>query len=425
MDTTGSFTVTGAGGDCPANAANCSGGSITGSIYIQDAQNVSLNAMQIDGSAWHGVALDNVDGFLLDNSRVTNNGSAVGEQGIRARELTGPVQVTNSLFDGNFEDHIEVVNTSNPISSVVTVTGNLFDANDPVQGNNGISYASRNGANPKNVAFDIANNTFQNIRATAVQIDAEADTTHTISVGGAGAGNTFDNNNTALNLTNNFTGNVTAVIDNNVMTNHGSSGAGQVINLFSATSSAAGSSFDATVSNNTIGTSSVSDSGTPNGNALRILSQGTTTFNALVEGNAVHGVTNGGIDARARDGVATLNLTLRNNNLNFEDSIGVNIAGTANAAGETVTVCADIGGPALENTISNVELTPLFVLSGVAVQQAASAGGVSTFTLPNYVAAPADAFIDSQNTITTPGAVAAVNVFASGTFTGGASCTLP
>ncbi len=436
---TGSFfSVTGSGGDCKGNAANCSGGTISAKtgvgVDVDAARDVRLAAMQIDGSGSHGIALDNVAGFTFDNSRLTNHGDAAGEQGLRGRELSGAVNLTNSHFQGNVEDHVEVLNDTNATTSTVTVTGNLFAINNASSpGNNAINYASR-GTVSKNITFDIRGNTFQDIRATAIQIDAERNTTHNITIGGPNAGdvNTFTSNNVALNLTNNFSGDVVALIENNDMTGHGSSGAGQVINLFTATSATAGSTFHATVRNNRIGTMGVSNSGTPNGNAVRVISQGNTAMRVLIEENVVHGVTNGGIDAQARDGVASLDLTLSDNDLNFEDSIGVFVAATA-TAGETLNLCADIGGPGspgLEpNTIVNEELTAFFVFAGVTVQQSASGGGAATFTLPNFGGggtAAVESFIDGQNVISTPGAMSAQNVFATGTFTaGGSACLVP
>ncbi len=103
---------------------------------------------------------------------------------MRARELSGSVNITDSFFQANNEDHLEVVNENNAVTSTVTVTNNLFDVNNAASpGNNGINYASR-GTLVKNITFDIRGNTFQNIRATAIQMDAERNTTHDITIGG-------------------------------------------------------------------------------------------------------------------------------------------------------------------------------------------------------------------------------------------------
>src|SRR5690606_35791655 len=134
QNTTGSFSVTGTGaGDCAANAANCTGGTISSKsgngIFLSSASNVSLTRMQLHANANNGIVGSSVNGLTGTNLRGTSDGAAVNESGIRFTALLGTSSLTNSIVEQSAENNVEIVNNTGTLN--LTVANSTFDFDAP------------------------------------------------------------------------------------------------------------------------------------------------------------------------------------------------------------------------------------------------------------------------------------------------------
>jgi len=346
--TTGSFTVTGDGVNA-AKGGNGSGGTISGKsssgILLSNVTNISLQRMNIINNSTHGLDVNTINGFTLANVTVEDNGNAVAEQGVRIRELTGAFSVTDGEFNRNAEDQIEIVNTGGTMTSF-NVAGNdfshAFGAGAPA--NNGINM--RLSSNSLLNSGLVQGNTFMNLFATGIQVDAEGSAD--IGVGSGNKfvinNNNFTNNNIAINLTNNHTADFDFDITNNLDIN---GHAGNVINIFSAPSSTGGT-FRGTLSGNTIGTGG-GDSGSTLGSGIRVLIEGDKDAAMLINGNTIREIKFGrGIECTARNaptGVGELDVTITNNVARANTSTGLaGILVLADNVSAASTLRADISG---------------------------------------------------------------------------------
>lgn len=78
-------------------------------IYVATSSTVTISNSTVSGSWAQGIDIewynsDPVDGVTLTNVGVIDNGIDGVESGVRLREVTGPVLVTNCTFDNNGED---------------------------------------------------------------------------------------------------------------------------------------------------------------------------------------------------------------------------------------------------------------------------------------------------------------------------------
>jgi parallel beta-helix repeat protein len=80
----------------------------TSMVYIQNSDIQGNGEVGID-IEWNGV--EPVDLVSLSNTTVSGNGLAVGDSGVRLREIVGPVTVTSCIFDNNGFDGLSVENS--------------------------------------------------------------------------------------------------------------------------------------------------------------------------------------------------------------------------------------------------------------------------------------------------------------------------
>ena len=104
----------------------------TSMVYIQNSDIQGNGEVGID-IEWNGV--EPVDLVSLSNTTVSGNGLAVGDSGVRLREIMGPVTVANCSFDSNGFDGLSVENS---------VVGDLEIAGGHADGNADDGFDLRN-----------------------------------------------------------------------------------------------------------------------------------------------------------------------------------------------------------------------------------------------------------------------------------------
>jgi hypothetical protein len=194
-----------------------------------------------------------------------------------------------------------------------------------------------------------------------------------------------------------------------------------------------------TFADNTIGVSGLANSGSAEGDALKLQTAGQGTMTWSVTGNQIHGYNNNGIDVEAGGGATAqsgaLNTTITGNTIDQpgntagtltvpKNGIQLNIGTVPN---DTYQACAVIGGAgALANSLASSGADGVPAVGGgqdVRLRQRQS----TTIRLPGYQLAPSDTaavqgFVAANNPLGGPAVIASTSGSGGG-FTGtGTSC---
>jgi hypothetical protein len=183
-----------------------------------------------------------------------------------------------------------------------------------------------------------------------------------------------------------------------------------------------------TIKNNTIGNSAVSGSGSHVGDGIDINSTGAGTITATVSGNTVHQIHQGdALFAEANSGAAKINISVKNNSLNVDQSstglAGGHFVGGADPSTDTSTLCLDTASGANtfhgDTTYTGVELDALGSSNGIKLVGYSGA----TSTSPGDAGSTAIAnFIVAQNTSVTPSPSGFIVAFNGASIAGTSSC---
>src|SRR6185369_5026357 len=168
-------------------------------IQLTNTTNVSLTRMRVTGGGDDGITGTTVNGLALNAVNISNNGNAVGEQGMDFTNLLGTVSVTNSSVTGSFQDNFRITNTIGTLASLSINGSNLSQTTVPVSpaGGNGFLMTTQNAAIV--TTAQISNSVFRNNFANGVLVNSQ--NTSTIGTGGGNLtvqNSSFDDNNTAL-----------------------------------------------------------------------------------------------------------------------------------------------------------------------------------------------------------------------------------
>ena len=423
----GGLTVTGTG-------SAGSGGSISGKtgadmsvtsgigIYLQNTANVALSSMQLSSFQNFAILGSEVAGFALEDSTISgSNGTSAGagEGSIRFTQLTGAASIVNTSISGGLSDNFRLVNTSGTLNRLLfdTVT---IGANSTLDGNDGIGIEAAGTA--------VVNVTVQDSSFTAARGDL-----FQMSVPGTGSGdlvftgNTLSNDHPAIatggggvTLGSGSSSQFTLQVDDNSFRD--AVGIALLVVKDIGTGSMVGS-----ISNNVIGVSGLSNSGSLEGDGIKIQHAGgggTLTMGVL--GNLVRQYNNQGIHLQAGAGLAqsgNFNVTVTGNTL-AEPGTNPNIGNIFQGLhlnngvtpGDTFQTCVDIGPNTLTNSGRNGG-------TDFRLRQRQS----TTVRLPGYAGSTTDtaavvAFVQSELGVAATGS-AAFEVPPGGGFIGtGSSC---
>jgi uncharacterized repeat protein (TIGR01451 family) len=405
-NTSGGFSVAGDG----SNTANGSGGTISGmlldGVLLTNATNVSLTGMNIQNNQNNGISGTDVNGFVLDDSNVTNNTNAVGESGIRFTNLTGtliagtnPTRIENTTVSGSEEHQVVILNTSGTLADLLVKNSTFKDPNiaPPVLGADGFNIETRNSAS---ATLRLEGNTFQNNPTQGFQGIAIDSSFLKVT---ATAANLFDANNEGIVLSNTNSADLTFNIDGNTFTNHGFN----AIAVVTGTAATASALYTGKVTNNTI-------NGVINGDGVLSIISGNATGVLEVSSNTISGIANfRGIFVTVGElagHAATLESTITNNNITIDPGASNGILVQSRFS---TNLCAQISG----NT-SNAGLSTAI---RVRHREATSTFRLPGFPGPGNSVAAVQTFVQTNN----PGATSVSATLAGAGFSGGAACASP
>ena len=454
-NTSGSFTVVGDGANT-AVGGNFTGGTITNAtgadgatsgngVYLENAANVTLRRIRINGTNQNnGILGVNSSNFTMEFSTVTGTNGTNGtgdESAVHFTNLTGSGAITSCIIEGGFEDNLNVVNTSGTLNRL-TVSGTTFGFNTVTGGNNSITIDSENAGTTLN--FTLKGSTIKGSHIDWMNASANSGSTMDCVIGGPNVadGNSFDN--TGANafstpiangnrLVTGSVGNMTLDIRNNTL----KGSLGEAIRVRSSAASTLTGTMNARVRNNTIGVAATANSGSSAGAGIFVFGDGGSAMNIAVTNNQVFQYNNNGILLQFGDETnngAVYNATVTGNTINSPGNLlnnfnGIQLNNGTVAATDDFTSCVDIGGAGVGNSVSNSgrgAVAPNNVDIRLRQRQA------TTVRLPGYSGpvrdnsdfevAEVDTYLSGRNTLVTS---AANSVATGGGFIGGAACTQP
>jgi VCBS repeat-containing protein len=419
--TTGGLHVTGDGstaasGGTIANKTGADGSSTQGTgVFLNNTHDVELAYMQLNDFSNFAIRGNNVTGFALDHSVINgDNGTSnslsdplasfanVGEDAIRLTNLLGSGSITNSNISGGYTNTILVENNTGTLNRLTIDHSTIGGRTDNGTGmNDGINFQADTGSTAMNLT--VTNSALTTARANLIAVTDQPGTQVDVK---------FDNN----TLTNNHPltvsggtavdfaglGGMTFDISNNTFDMHAANGGtgikSHVIEVNKGSGSGS-STFDGTISGNTIGVAGTAHSGSGLGsNDIDINSQDNGVFNVLIQNNILTHYDTAGIQIQQGPGNSTVNATVQGNTTSNPDAngfAGLYVIAGSGLAGDNGVVNLLVGGSGTQrNDFSNGEPTNS---SDVFLQQ--SSPGTSVFNLSKGVsaAATADQVIKDNN----------------------------
>ncbi len=343
-NTGGTFTVVGTGvagsGGTVQNMTGANGSTAGIGVYINNTGNVSLNWMQLNGFsnfAIRGITASNV---ALANSVVsgTSGNSAADDEGaISFTNLTGTFTFTNNTVSGGHEDNVRVVNSTGTLNA--TVSGSTIRDNTAVSpGNNGLWFQADGTAN---ITASVTNSSFLRNRANGIQAITNGAGIMDITIGTlgvAGSGGTFQDNNIGVNIAHNSSGTLNFDVQETTMQPVALTTGASPINI---NLGALGNQMSGNVRNNFL-----RNANSLTGPGIRIIGNGAGTLTILVNNNNIAQIGNRGIEIIARDGSNRINATVTNNTVALTDPLSADgIRADAGAVStDTTSICANING---------------------------------------------------------------------------------
>jgi len=408
--TIGGATVLSASGSNPT-ITNSSG------IGITVASGNTIDGITVHGASSDGINGSQVNGFTLENSTVSGNGtpanvSVHNNDGLDfVGGLTGTVTISSSAITNSADSGFQVTDSSGSLN--LTITGSTFSG-----GGSGLS------------------NNLDPLVGAGVEVLADGTANATVSV----TGSTFTNNQgyhfVLQPSTNDTTGSGTDSVTFNTNTLSNSTGAGNgggVLIWGSGTSTTAfnvksnsiqGAARDGiaitgdtsahlsgTIDSNTVGSPSVSCSGSVQGSDIAATTRGASTATLAITNNKLYQYNNpAGISTINDQGSGAMNLTITGNTI--ADPVPVTVTcptqgGPAGAlwglvltsggeTGDTNVTCANISGNSMTGS------SPSGAGGGIDDFEFDQTGN-GIFRLPGYTGGSTDAnavvsFIQNQNT---------------------------
>lgn len=422
-NTTGSFTVSGDG----SAANNGSGGTIatktgnTNAVTLTDAANISLNRMNIGAAGGlsnitgNGIRATRVNGFTLNRCNLRNiaDANSPDEAALFATNPQGVWNITDSLLDRSWDDHIRIENTTTTSGLSINLTGNTLSNNDDSNfGNDSFLYIGTDGNT--NATMTIQGNIFDDSDGDHIQVALNGTASANVTIGGplVADGNTMTATlgtvlGSGITLSSGsgsgggFSGTLTYLIRNNDIQNASAA----AINVNMSSTSTAGALYTGMISDNTVGTAGTTNSG---GFGIKVAQNGAGTLGATISNNSLYQYQDTfGLYIRAVDGSGVLNTSVTNNTFNTPANAnpysGLGIEAGA-IIGDSGTVCASInnnnilasGNPAdyTIGTFSNAKVK-LSGYGGAANDNAA----ITTFIKNNNVGDPVVDLLFNDNII--------------------------
>ncbi len=291
----GGLKVKGNGGTCTYATPTCTGGAIvsaTGNaVHLVNTSNVSLTRMRIHDNDSNGIYGDELTGFSIDNSVVSDNDVtdvSAFEAGIKFNELYGTNSITNTVVRGTKGDNIRLEMGSGTLTNL-TLTNATVGPTANVGGgySNGFSIVTT-GSPTLNVTVNTS--TFTGVDSLKQQSSGIL-----TSIGGGTTnltvtGSTFEHENIGIDLGASSSGTHRFNIDNNDVRFHRTN----AINIIGA------STLDGTVNNNRVG-NGTADSGSQNSFGIAMSQRGSANVRLAITNNMIRNTDFEGIFVRTGD----------------------------------------------------------------------------------------------------------------------------
>ncbi|MEA3034365.1 MAG: hypothetical protein QOH04_116 [Sphingomonadales bacterium] len=306
---TGIGSVAGSGGTI-ANKTGADGvgpGQGVG-VHIDATSNVSLGNMAITGNSNGGIVGNNVAGFHLTDSTLTNNGTSGTEGAVYFTGLTGTSDMLGNVIGGSSGDNIHVANSAGSLNLTIgdsasdqAIVGTTSNANT----GDGVHLETSGTAS---LTLDLENVDFQGARGDLLEIKASGTSSQDLTI----KGNNFHNLQASLPgaggvlLDGSGSVNVNYDVENNSLT--GAKG-----NAFNASYTLGSGTIQGYIAGNTIGTPGGGATGTGSSGGgggivvgLEATGAGNAYYNVNIAGNSVTDIANGagGIQLRSSGGDA-------------------------------------------------------------------------------------------------------------------------
>jgi hypothetical protein len=315
------------------------------SLFVQNAKNVSLEKLVVDGSAQLGIGAENVNGLRLSGVEVKNAGNEMFESGVVLRNVSGDVVFTGCTFQKSAAREVHIENTRG--EARVHVDHCTFAGGGGVNAQQNLLAGASGNAS---LSLDIAASTFTAGAANALHVTAAGASRVTLRV----ASSTFDRVGSAVLVG----ASSTAKLDYNIERNHIFRSSLGAINV-----SASGDSVvHGTISGNDIGRSGEAGSGATCGRCIGMVltSNLKGQHSADVKGNTIQQIDGAAIRAVSGD-AGDLRLSIQGNILREPipgaDTAAIEIqAGTSKK--DTASVCVDIGGTAATANVISGKWSP-------------------------------------------------------------------
>jgi methionine-rich copper-binding protein CopC len=405
--------------DFPAGPTGLSLGANTAdnaAIHLQNAANVVLDNLNINGSAEQGINGHNVNGFTLTNSVLANLGDGPDEDGLHFYNLVGTSAITNTTITSSGDDNVNIQNNNNlpgdlpqTTAGAITITGG--SANTGVLGS-GYLFGIRGTMNTTVTVNGVTSN--DNFSGGVV-IDTYDTATSVIEV----LNSTLTNNNDGISLSSN-NGSTKFDIHDNVSfagTDFGR------INVLKAAFSTGGI-LEGRIRNNPI---VVADGQTTDG--IFVFQAGGGTLRVAVTNNTIdyRGTQRPILLQGGQDGAGSLHATVTGNAIDVKlDGTGNAVTGllaqvaVASPSGDSTSMCADIGGAGGLANVFTHSMGGTMGSGDLRLRQRFA----TTVTLPGYSGAADDnaavaAYLAARNTLANAPAATATNAIGATAGAGG------
>ena len=169
-----------------AMAKDCDGGYIRNStgdaVQLTNTSKFSLSNFEISGSAINGINGVSVTDFSLINCEVLNNGDAVNEGGLRFdQNLLGTSNINGTLISGSAEHNVEIINNSGNLTQL-NINNSRIGSNSMTLGADGLLLELMSSATANVV---VTNSVFDDNKSDGIQISTLGTSNASISVTGS------------------------------------------------------------------------------------------------------------------------------------------------------------------------------------------------------------------------------------------------
>ena len=422
-------SVTGASSSCGGDLATGNNLSCVAGLFLQTTTTVVLNNLSVTGSNQQGINGNATNGLTITNSTITGNGDESFEDGILLQNASGTIGITGSTIKDNEARQMHIGNLSGTMTLNTSTSTYGRTANGNANTQQGILLQLMGTSNSTiNATTLTMNNSFGTVATNAFQLNAD---TGGPTVNGSITSSSFDNYAAAVFVNAGGTANVTFnTMNNATMTKT----ALQAINYtILGGDPAITAKITGTISGNTMN-GCLPVGSNCHGIDLNMGTNHNGELHLLIDNNNIQN-TAGGVtllaDGATNPGTAKAHLKIIRNSISnpvptLAIRAGIELqAALSSPAGANISLCTDVGGAGVQNTITG-DWGNNSSDSGIFLRQRFSAS--NSWILPGYGglnndSAAVQTYINGRNTIS--GAVfQSTASTTTGAFTNG-SCTTP